>query len=92
MNIYRSNDTLIEVTPKAISKLSAIEILLNGNDTLNEVIAFGDNYNDVEMLSHVACSVAVGNAREEVKSIANHITLNNTEEGVAHFLKQHFII
>jgi len=92
MNIYRSNDTLIEVTPKAISKLSAIETLLNGNDTLNEVIAFGDNYNDVEMLKHAACGVAVENAREEVKSIANHVTLKNTEEGVAHFLKQHFII
>ena len=92
MNIYRSNDTLIEVTPKAISKLSAIESLIQNPNTLNDVIAFGDNYNDVEMLMHAGCSVAVGNAREEVKSIANHITLKNTEEGVAHFLNQHFNI
>jgi len=92
MNIYRSNDTLIEVTPKATSKLSAIESLIQNPNSLNDVIAFGDNYNDVEMLMHAGCSVAVGNAREEVKSIANHITLKNTEEGVAHFLNQHFII
>jgi len=92
MNIYRSNDTLIEVTPKAISKLSAIESLLNDNDTLDDVIAFGDNYNDSEMLKFAACGVAVGNAREEVKTIADHITLKNTESGVAHFLNLHFKI
>ncbi len=92
MNIYRSNDTLIEVTPKAISKLSAIETLLNGNDTLNDVIAFGDNYNDDGMLRHAGYGVAVGNAREEIKAIADHITLKNTENGVAHFLNLHFKI
>jgi len=92
MNIYRSNDTLIEVTPKAISKLSAIESLIQNPNSLKDVIAFGDNYNDIEMLLHAACGVAVGNAREEVKSIANHITLRNTEEGVAYFLNQHFNI
>ena len=92
MNIYRSNDTLIEGTPKAISKLSAIETLLTGNDTLNDVIAFGDNYNDDGMLRHAGYGVAVGNAREEVKAIADHITLKNTENGVAHFLNLHFKI
>jgi Cof subfamily protein (haloacid dehalogenase superfamily) len=92
MNIYRSNDTLIEVTPKAISKLSAIETLLNGNDTLKDVIAFGDNYNDDGMLRHADCGVAVGNARDEVKAIADYITLKNTENGVAHFLNLHFKI
>ncbi len=92
MNIYRSNDTLIEVTPKAISKLSAIETLLNGNDTLNDVIAFGDNYNDDGMLRHTGYGVAVGNAREEIKAIADYITLKNTENGVAHFLNLHFKI
>ena len=92
MNIYRSNDTLIEVTPKTISKLSAIEKLLNGNDTLKDVIAFGDNYNDDGMLRHAGCGVAVGNARDEVKTIADYITLKNTENGVAHFLNLHFKI
>jgi len=89
MNIYRSNDTLIEVAPKSVSKLSAIELLLSSDETLADVISFGDNYNDIEMLKYSGCGVAVGNAREEVKSISNYITLKNIEDGVAHFIKQH---
>lgn len=89
MNIYRSNDTLIELAPKSVSKLSAIQLLLSSNESLADVISFGDNYNDVEMLKHSGCGVAVGNAREEVKSIANHITLKSTEHGVANFIQQH---
>lgn len=89
MNIYRSNDTLIEVAPKSVSKLSAIQLLLSADESLADVISFGDNYNDIDMLQHSGCAVAVENAREEVKSIANHITLKNTEHGVAEFIKQH---
>ncbi len=88
IHLYRSNDTLIEVAPKTVSKLSAIQLLLQ-KENIQDVIAFGDNYNDIEMLQHVGCGVAVGNAREEVKAIANKITLNNTEHGVAAFIKEH---
>jgi Cof subfamily protein (haloacid dehalogenase superfamily) len=89
IHIYRSNDTLIEVAPKSVSKLSAIQLLLSSDESLADVISFGDNYNDTEMLKHSGLGIAVGNAREEVKAIANHITLKNTEHGVAHFIKQH---
>lgn len=91
MNIYRSNDTLIELAPKSVSKLSAIQLLLSANESLTEVISFGDNYNDIEMLVHSGLGIAVANAREEVKAIANHTTLKNTEDGVAHFIRQHLI-
>ncbi|MGJ8659826.1 MAG: Cof-type HAD-IIB family hydrolase [Cellulophaga fucicola] len=91
LHFYRSNDTLIEVAPKTISKLSAIELLLK-DETLEDVIAFGDNYNDMEMLANVGCGVAVGNGRDEVKKIAKHTTLKNTENGVAHFIKQNILI
>ena len=91
MHIYRSNDTLIELAPKSVSKLSAIQLLLSSDESLADVISFGDNYNDVEMLQHSGLGVAVANAREEVKTIANHMTLKNTEHGVAHFIKQHLI-
>lgn len=86
--IYRSNDTLIELAPKSVSKLTAIKLLLNCNETLENVIAFGDNYNDFDMLKHAGCGVAVANARESVKEIANYVTDKNTEDGVAKFIKE----
>ena len=91
MHIYRSNDTLIELAPKSVSKLSAIQLILKKNESLDDVVSFGDNYNDIEMLQASGLGVAVGNARSEVKDIANKITLNNTEDGVAHFIKDHLI-
>jgi Cof subfamily protein (haloacid dehalogenase superfamily) len=92
LHVYRSNDTLIEVAPKSVSKLTAIQQLLTKEETLRDIIAFGDNYNDMDMLTHVACGVAVGNAREEVKHIADHVTLKNTQDGVAHFIREHLLI
>ena len=92
LNLYRSNDTLIEIAPKTVSKLTAIQLLLQEHESLSEVIAFGDNYNDMEMLENVGLGIAVGNAREEVKQIAKAITLENTKDGVAQFLKKHILI
>lgn len=92
LNIYRSNDTLIEIAPLSVSKLTAISLLLQENEGLKNVLAFGDNYNDMELLKNVGYGVAVGNAREEVKSIARAVTLSNTEDGVAHYLNKHIII
>ncbi|ASV31319.1 Cof-type HAD-IIB family hydrolase [Maribacter cobaltidurans] len=92
IHVYRSNDTLIEIAPKAVSKLTAIQKLLQSGEHLEDVIAFGDNYNDMDMLENVGCGVAVSNGREEVKKIANFVTSRNTENGVAQFLEQHLHI
>lgn len=67
-------------------------MLLQPGQSLSEVIAFGDNYNDLEMIQSVGCGVAVENAREEVKAIANAVTLRNTEDGVAHWIQQNLIL
>ena len=92
LNLYRSNDTLIEIAPKSVSKLTAIALLLDKHESLNDVIAFGDNYNDIEMLEAAGCGVAVANARDEVKVICDYITLENTKDGVARFIEEHWLI
>lgn len=89
LNCYRSNDTLIEIAPKSVSKLQAIKSLLKDEESLNDVLAFGDNFNDVEMLQNVGCGVAVANAREAAKKASNFVTSANTEDGVAQFIKTH---
>lgn len=92
LNLYRSNDSLIEIAPKAVSKLTGISLLLRDGESLKDVIAFGDNYNDMEMLQKVGHGVAVDNAREAVKALSKAITLKNTENGVAHYIEQHLYI
>jgi hydroxymethylpyrimidine pyrophosphatase-like HAD family hydrolase len=64
---------------------------MDSNDSLEDIIAFGDNYNDIEMLENVGCGVAVKNAREEVKAISNYVTLKNTDDGVAHFIEENLV-
>ena len=52
-----------------------------------ELAVFGDDLNDLEMISAYPVSVAMGNAVEEVKSVAKYVTLDNDEGGIAHALK-----
>ncbi len=58
--------------------------------SLSEVMAIGDNLSDQPMLVAVGVSVAVGNACEELKVIADVIAPSNDDEGVAWALRQHF--
>jgi len=90
LNAYRSKPTYLEISSKQISKLSALSFLLEQKFTvsLDEVIAFGDNYNDIEMIQGVGIGVAVGNAKKEVKAVADRITLSNLEDGVAVVLEE----
>jgi Cof subfamily protein (haloacid dehalogenase superfamily) len=92
VHVYRSKDTYIEIASKKISKLLALDFLLNHSYDINlsEVVAFGDNYNDEEMIGGVGMGVAVGNAKDEVKAVSNAITKSNKEDGVAIFLEELF--
>jgi hypothetical protein len=94
LHLYRSKPTYLEISNKKISKLTAIKFLLNNHFNLKpqESIAFGDNYNDVEMIDGVGLGVAVGNARKEVLKVANIITQSGKEDGVANSLKELFKI
>lgn len=52
-----------------------------------DTMAFGDGGNDIEMLKYVKYGVAMGNARQEVKDIAYHVTTEVDEAGVVQALK-----
>lgn len=90
LHVYKSKDTYLEIANKKISKKSAIQTLLNevyNQVAWEEVIAFGDNYNDIEMLTAAGMGVAVGNAKTAVLAVANHVTSSNKEDGVAQAMK-----
>lgn len=90
MDIYRSNDTLIEISPAGIDKLSGIKALTQPGISLSDIMAFGDNYNDISMLQGVGLGVAVENGRQEVKDIADQHAKSCATDGVAHFLEEYF--
>lgn len=55
---------------------------------VSEIVAFGDDYADIGMLKLCGIGVAMGNAIQEVKDIADAITLSNEEDGVAAYLEK----
>lgn len=87
---YRSKDSYLEIAHKSISKKTAIETLLNSHYprlSLENVLAFGDNCNDIEMLKAVGVGVAVENANQDTLSIADTVTKSNKQDGVAFYLQ-----
>ena len=93
LNIYRSKPTYLELSSKFISKASAIEKLLTEHlgFRMQEAVAFGDNYNDIEMLSAVGLGIAVANGNEALKTVAQEITLSNLDDGVAVAIEKYFV-
>lgn len=59
---------------------------------VSETIAFGDDYADIGMLKLCGIGVAMGNAIQEVKDVADAITLSNEEDGVAAYLEKWIIL
>ncbi|UCE84686.1 MAG: HAD family phosphatase [Deltaproteobacteria bacterium] len=75
---------LLELLPAGVSKWSALRTLAaEAGIAPPEILAIGDEMNDVEMLRHAGLGVAMGNARPAVKDVADHVTATNAEDGVA---------
>lgn len=75
--------------PLSASKGNALDILSSAlHIPLQEIMAFGDHYNDISMLEKVSYSVAMGNAEEDVKKICKYHTLTNDLHGVGHIITQ----
>jgi Cof subfamily protein (haloacid dehalogenase superfamily) len=86
IHIYRSRPTYLELAPRVVTKATGLALVLRKlfpAIDMKDVMAFGDNSNDIELLKAVGVGVAVGNAKPEVKSVAKHVTLNSVEDGVA---------
>ncbi|MCB2293669.1 HAD family hydrolase [Clostridium algoriphilum] len=76
---------LLDIMASNISKGRALKILSEKLDVdLTKVIAFGDNYNDIDMFQRVGMPIAMGNSVEELKTYAKYITRSNDESGIAY--------
>lgn len=87
--IRSTNGVMVEIIPAGTSKATGARRLLeaHGIDPAHTV-AYGDDENDVPMLSMVGMGVAMGNAAARVKDAARDSTLTAQEDGVAHHLQR----
>ncbi len=78
-----------EITNKGVDKWNAITYLAEKlNIKKEEIIAIGDNINDITMITNAGCGVAMGNSNPTVKKQADLIVLDNNNSGVAQALKK----
>lgn len=86
-------DGIIEAVPKGTSKATGIEWLCKYlNIALEDTYALGDSINDLEMLSFVGHSIAMGNASQAAKDVAEYVTTHIHEDGVLNALKHYELI
>lgn len=85
----RWHNAFTDIVPLGSSKAVGIEkILSHFGINRQDVVAFGDGANDIEMLEYVGCGVAMGNAADVVKSHADMVTDDADSEGIANALKK----
>ena len=84
MYMTTSKPFFLEFMNKEVDKSKSIERLANmlGID-MSEVIAVGDSYNDLSMIKNAGLGVAMANAVDDVKAVADYITDDNEHDGVA---------
>jgi Cof subfamily protein (haloacid dehalogenase superfamily) len=82
--VTQSSFDLIEFLHPAVSKGNALRQIAEDLGILpREIVAIGDNHNDLGMLRFAGLGVAMGNAHDEVKAEADYVTRSNAEDGVA---------
>ncbi len=90
LEITSSELNRIEFVNKGMTKVKAIELLLNKLDIDKEnVVAIGDGDNDIDMIKYVGCGIAMSNSPEIVKENADIVTeYSNNEDGVYYAIKE----
>lgn len=80
-----------EFTAKGIDKAKALDFVLSKMGYIKEeLLAFGDGHNDISMIEYAGRGVAMANAVDDLKAIADEITLSNNDDGIAHTLDKYF--
>lgn len=92
LSIYRSEPFFIEVMPFGVDKAASLDrlfrmIRVDREDT----IACGDGFNDMSMIQYAGVGVAMVNAQEEVKKVADVVTdKSNDEDGLLEIIETYF--
>lgn len=92
-NITYWHDGAVDIVPNTSSKANGIKEILEiyGIDR-QETIGFGDSENDIDMMKFCKIGVAVGNAQDDVKYVADYITTHIEEDGIYNACKYYKLI
>jgi hydroxymethylpyrimidine pyrophosphatase-like HAD family hydrolase len=86
--VVTDGGSLVQIAHRACDKLRAVAYVLGREGIgLDETIAFGDDNNDISLVRGVGCGVAMGNATDALKAVADHVTGTNDQDGVGAFLE-----
>ena len=89
-NIFGKGRDFGDFTQKNLTKATAVAVLLDKLGLKREdTFAFGDSFNDIEILQYCQTGVAMGNAVDKLKAVADYITSDVTENGIFNAFK-HF--
>lgn len=87
--VFRSEPFFLEMVPEGIDKAKGLSILLNKIGVKREeLIAFGDGYNDISMIEFAGMGVAMENAAKEIKNAADFVTRSNNDDGIVYALEK----
>ncbi|MGN1215704.1 MAG: HAD family hydrolase [Candidatus Cryptobacteroides sp.] len=80
----RWNERFVDIVGNGISKAYGMDVMAGHfGFSISETMGIGDGANDIPMIEHAAVGVAMGNASDEVKAHADHVTLSVDEDGLS---------
>ena len=80
---------LMQIMDKAATKWNGVKAMLDMSNSLpEETLYFGDDYDDIEPIKMCGLGVAVSNALDDVKSVADYVAERNDKDGVAKFIEE----
>ena len=92
ISVMRSYPTFLEIINTGVSKGEGLKIAMRHRELKpEEVIAFGDEENDLSMFPAAGFSAAPANAREKIREAADFVYGSNAEEGLALWLEKTFL-
>lgn len=91
LSFIQSSPYFLEATMKGINKASSLQTICKLLKIKpEEVMAFGDAQNDISMMEFAGLGVAMGNACDALKEVADEVTLSNNDDGIAYTLNKYF--
>ena len=89
LSIYRSEPFFIEVMPQNVDKATSLDRMLSTVGLTREnTICCGDGFNDKSMIEYAGVGVAMANAQQPVREVADYITSSNDEDGIAEVIEK----